>query len=183
MDKKMTAAARAELADAVHDRYAAASTLEKGRILEEFIAATGYHEKSAIRVLNTAPAQKSRRPRKRAPLHDEAVRSALIVPWEASDRVCGKRLKALLPILLPALERNGHLSLAEPPSEDSLDECGHHRSPAARTAERYAEEEACADGSGAAATHQAAYLSRLERSTARQHGDGPRCALSSSQSR
>src|SRR5689334_18274890 len=36
---------------------------------------------------------------------------ALIVLWEASDRVCGKRLKALLPILLPALERNGHLKL------------------------------------------------------------------------
>jgi len=33
------------------------------------------------------------------------------VLWEASDRVCGKRLKALLPILLPALERNGHLNL------------------------------------------------------------------------
>jgi hypothetical protein len=35
------------------------------------------------------------------------------VLWEASDRVCGKRLKALLPILLPALERNGHLKLDE----------------------------------------------------------------------
>jgi transposase InsO family protein len=33
------------------------------------------------------------------------------VLWEASDRICGKRLKALLPILLPALERNGHLKL------------------------------------------------------------------------
>ena len=33
--------------------------------------------------------------------------------WEASDRICGKRLKALLPILLPALERNGHLKLEE----------------------------------------------------------------------
>ena len=32
--------------------------------------------------------------------------------WEASDRVCGKRLKAL-PILLPALERNGHLRLSD----------------------------------------------------------------------
>ncbi|KQW72364.1 DDE-type integrase/transposase/recombinase [Ensifer sp. Root127] len=37
----------------------------------------------------------------------------MIVVWEASDRVCGKRLKALLPILLPALERNGHLKLEE----------------------------------------------------------------------
>ena len=32
-----------------------------------------------------------------------------MVLWEASDRVCGKRLKALLPVLVPALERNGHL--------------------------------------------------------------------------
>jgi hypothetical protein len=38
----------------------------------------------------------------------------LIVLWEASDRVCGKRLRALLPILLPALERHGHLHLDEP---------------------------------------------------------------------
>jgi len=33
------------------------------------------------------------------------------VLWEASDRVCGKRLKPLLRILLPALERHGHLKL------------------------------------------------------------------------
>jgi hypothetical protein len=32
---------------------------------------------------------------------------------EASDRVCGKRLKPLLHILLPALERHGHLKLDE----------------------------------------------------------------------
>ncbi len=113
MQGKMTPAARAELADAIRGRYIAASTKEKGRMLEEFIAATGYHEKSAIRVLNTTPAPKCRHTRQRPTLYDEAVRSALIVLWEASDRVCGKRLKALLPILLPALERNGHLNLAE----------------------------------------------------------------------
>ena len=32
--------------------------------------------------------------------------------WEASDRVCGKRLKALAPILVEAMERHGHLQLA-----------------------------------------------------------------------
>jgi hypothetical protein len=42
-------------------------------------------------------------------LYDAAVREALIVLWEASDRVCGKRLKPLIPILLEALERRGHL--------------------------------------------------------------------------
>lgn len=111
MEGKMTPAARAELADAIRGRYIAASNKEKGRILEEFIAATGYHEKSAIRVLNTTPAPKRHHTRRRPSLYDEAVRGALIVLWEASDRVCGKRLKALPPILLPALERNGHLSL------------------------------------------------------------------------
>jgi len=112
MDKKMTSAARADLADAIRPRYAAATTKQKRQILEGFIAATGYHEKSAIRVLNS-PSVPRCRTRRRAPIYDEAVRGALIVLWEASDRVCSKRLKALLPILMPALERNGHLALDE----------------------------------------------------------------------
>ncbi|WP_259460920.1 DDE-type integrase/transposase/recombinase [Paraburkholderia sp. BL23I1N1] len=31
--------------------------------------------------------------------------------WEAADRVCGKRLKALIPKLVDAMERHGHLEL------------------------------------------------------------------------
>lgn len=111
MTLKMTHAMRMQLADAIRDRYAAAATKDKSRTLEEFIAATGYHEKSAIRVLNASPEPKRRQTRRHLSLYDEAARGALIVLWEASDRVCGKRLKALLPILLPALERNGHLKL------------------------------------------------------------------------
>lgn len=63
-------------------------------ILEEFIAATGYHKKSAIRVLNSHPEPKHRQTRQCPSLCDEAARGALIVLWEPSDRVCGKRLKA-----------------------------------------------------------------------------------------
>jgi Integrase core domain len=114
MGTKMTHAARAELTDVVRRRYCAASGAEKRKILDEFVAVTGYHEKSAIRALNAEPTTKSRQIRNRPSLYDEAVRAALIVLWEASDRVCGKRLRALLPILLPALERNGHLHLGEP---------------------------------------------------------------------
>jgi hypothetical protein len=40
------------------------------------------------------------------------VREALIVLWEASDRICGKRLRPLVPILIEAMERHGHLQLA-----------------------------------------------------------------------
>lgn len=111
MTTKMTHAMHMELANAVRDRYVAAANKDKRRILEGFIAATGYHEKSAIRVLNTSPEPRRRQTRQRPLLYDEAARTALIVLWEASDRVCGKRLRALLPILLPALERNGHLKL------------------------------------------------------------------------
>jgi hypothetical protein len=44
-------------------------------------------------------------------LYDEGVRQALIVLWEAADRLCGKRLKALIPLLMDAMERHGHLRL------------------------------------------------------------------------
>jgi hypothetical protein len=111
MALKMAHAMRMELADAIRGRYAAAANKDKSRILQEFIAATGYHEKSAIRVLSASPQPKRPQSRRRRLLYDDAARGALIVLWEASDRVCGKRLKALLPILLPALERNGHLRL------------------------------------------------------------------------
>ena len=40
------------------------------------------------------------------------MREALVVIWEASDRVCGKRLRPLVPILIEAMERHGHLQLA-----------------------------------------------------------------------
>jgi hypothetical protein len=49
------------------------------------------------------------RPRPR--IYDEAVRQALALLWEASDRICGKRLKALLPVLIESMERHGHLRL------------------------------------------------------------------------
>jgi hypothetical protein len=111
MGTKMTLTARAELTNVVRRRYCASTGAEKRKILDEFIAVTGYHHKSAIRALNAEPITKKRQTRVRPSLYDEAVRAALIVLWEASDRVCGKRLRALLPILLPALERNGHLHL------------------------------------------------------------------------
>ncbi|WP_461194436.1 hypothetical protein [Bradyrhizobium sp. UFLA06-06] len=51
-----------------------------------------------------------RRTRRR--IYEEAERNALEVLWEASDRICGKRLKALLPLLIESIERNGHMGLA-----------------------------------------------------------------------
>ena len=105
-------ATRRELTEAIGDRYRKGSRAEKRAILTEFVAVTGYHRKHAIRVLLGAGDDRSgRAPRAARRVYDEAVRQALIVLWEASDRVCGKRLKSLLPVLVEALERHGHLQL------------------------------------------------------------------------
>ena len=39
------------------------------------------------------------------------MREALVVLWQAADRICGKRLKPLIPLVIAAMERHGHLAL------------------------------------------------------------------------
>ena len=103
-------ATRKELIAGVGQRYRASDGRDKPKILEEFVRLTGYHRKHAIRVLNGSAAMRAeRRPRER--VYDEAVRQALIILWEASDRICSKRLKAALPLMIEAMERHGHLAL------------------------------------------------------------------------
>jgi hypothetical protein len=104
-------ATRAELVGAIGERYRASARAEKRRILDEFVSVTGYHRKHAIRLLR--PIRRELPESKRVPhrRYGEAVRTALIVLWEASDRVCSKRLKPLIEVLLPALERHGKLTV------------------------------------------------------------------------
>ena len=107
--------ARKEIIGALRTRYQQASKEEKGMILGEFTAVTGFHRKHAIRLLNAAaaalvhPEIENRIPSQR--IYDEAVKAVLIVLWEAADRICGKRLKAAIPTLMGAMERHGHLNL------------------------------------------------------------------------
>lgn len=102
---------RQELIRAVRTRYQASDRANKHRILDEFIELTGYHRKHAIRVLGNGESTVSSRRGTRARVYDDAVRDALVVLWEASDRVCSKRLKPLIPVLVASLERHGHLAL------------------------------------------------------------------------
>jgi hypothetical protein len=104
-------AARDELVAAVADRYAQGDRGERGRILDEFAAVTGYHRKHAMRLLRAGQVNRRCGPRPGRRVYDDAVREALIVVWEASDRICGKRLRPLVPILLEAMERHGHVQL------------------------------------------------------------------------
>ena len=104
-------AARDELVRAIAGRYAEGDRAERGRILDEFAAVTGFHRKHAMRLLRAGQVTRRCGPRPGRRVYDEAVREALIVVWEASDRICSKRLRPLLPILVEAMERHGHLQL------------------------------------------------------------------------
>ncbi len=113
MGPKIDTKARRDLVRVVSARYRHASKQDRQRILDQFVAITGYHRKHSIRLLNSTAELVAPRRTTRFRVYDEAVKQALIVLWEASDRICGKRLKALLPLLVPALERHGHLHLDE----------------------------------------------------------------------
>ncbi len=102
MGARIGVKAKRELVQVVAERYRHASKPDKRRILDQFVAVTGYHRKHSIRLLNSTAELVAPKRTTRFRVYDEAVREALVVLWEASDRICGKRLKALLPILVPA---------------------------------------------------------------------------------
>ena len=64
-----------------------------------------------MRLLRAGTVRSSSGARPQRRIYDDAVRQALVTAWEAADRICGKRLKALLPTLLEAMDRHGHLAL------------------------------------------------------------------------
>ena len=102
---------REELVAAIGNRYAGSGRGEKTRILDEFVAVTGFHRKHAMRLLRGKGTARRNGSRPERRVYGEAARMALVVIWEASDRICGKRLRALMPVLVEAMERHGHLAL------------------------------------------------------------------------
>jgi len=114
MGKSIGKLTKEKVLGTLRQRYTSATKGDKGRILDEFVAVAGCHRKHAVRLLGATveedgvgtPVQSVGRR-----IYDDAVKEALTFLWEASDRICGKRLKAVLPELVAALERHGHLQL------------------------------------------------------------------------
>jgi hypothetical protein len=106
-------ATKRELLAAIGDRYRASGRAERTKILDEFVAVTGYHRKHAIRLLRPKAEPLERVQRQVHRRCGADVRDALVALWEASDRLCSKRLKPIIPVLLPALERHGQLAIVE----------------------------------------------------------------------
>ncbi len=114
----METLAKAALVDSIRSRYYEAQKKDKSRILDEFVAITGHQRKYALRLLaakqETTPAPPAVHGRK---IYAGAVKEVLVTLWESSDRLCGKRLKAILPELLRSMESHGHMNLDEPLKE------------------------------------------------------------------
>jgi hypothetical protein len=109
---QISMATRDELVVALKGRYVSSNRQERGRILDEFVAVSGLHRKHAMRLLRAGKLGQRSGPRHARRLYNDAVREALVVLWETSDRICGKRLRSLVPILVEAMEQHGHLQLA-----------------------------------------------------------------------
>jgi len=108
----------------VSRRYRKASKKEKGRILDEFCALSGYNRSYAAWVLRKGPSPKGKarrapvrpvdyRRQGRKPVYTAEVRRALVKVWAILDCPCGKRLVAAIPETVKALEKFGEIKLKE----------------------------------------------------------------------
>lgn len=106
----------------ISGRYKRASKKEKGRILDEFCALSGYNRSYAAGVLRKGapPKRKTGKSRGisstdgrrgRKPIYTAEVRKDLVKIWAILDCPCGKRLVAAIPDTVAALERFGEIKL------------------------------------------------------------------------
>lgn len=109
---KMSQRGKRELVERLRQRYLQGSRQEKTKILDEFVAVTGMHRKSAIRALRQGY-QRGRERRGRKRTYTGAVVAALVQVWQVCGCICGKRLQPFLPEMVVVLERHGELVLDE----------------------------------------------------------------------
>ena len=106
-------------------QYRNARKKDKGRILDEVVELTGYSRWYAVGLLRGDGKviramrvrlvgdvrKKARRIRPR--VYDDAVREKLKQIWAIMDCICGKRLAAILPEVIPVLERHHEIVLSQ----------------------------------------------------------------------
>ena len=109
----MSQRSKRELLEEIRPRYLKAKKAEKKTMLDEFVAATAYHRKYAIRILKHGHPRKSGKKHGFHKVYQGEVVVALEQIWEVCGRICSKRLHPFLPEMLKVLERCGELQLSE----------------------------------------------------------------------
>src|SRR5690242_2736083 len=104
---------RRELLQQMVSRYRESSAAQKGKLLDEIAATTGYARRYAMWLLNHLQEGQHPPGPRRQRRYGPEVHHALFLAWHAANRICSKRLIPFLPTLIEALERHGHLQLSE----------------------------------------------------------------------
>ena len=108
----MSKRSKRELLEAIRPRYLKYNKSGKTKMLDEFVATTGYHRKYAIRLLKNGPAPKGRKKKGRRKVYRGEVVQALIEVWKICGRICSKRLHPFLPEIVTVLERHEELQIS-----------------------------------------------------------------------
>ena len=123
---RLTMKERQTVTKAMAGQYRRSSKKEKGQILEQFVAATGYNRVYAAQVLRGHGRRvnagaglvlegRARSARSRAsvpPRYGPEVVTALTKVWKVMDYICGKRLAPVLPEIVERLIRCGELRVS-----------------------------------------------------------------------
>ena len=113
MIRTMNLKTRREILRNIRTQYQEADWLGKSKLLDGFVAASGYDRKYAIKLLNsTKEINKSPQTRQSRVKYDEQVKQVLITIWYAANQICSKRFVPFIPELVSAMERHGHLRLS-----------------------------------------------------------------------
>lgn len=115
MSKSMSIQSRREMLARIQTKYQSSDWEEKNKLLDGFIATTGYDRKHAIKLLNGKVKRSpiSSKKGSKSITYDEPVVQVLKMLWHVSNQICSKRLVPFLPELVASLERHGHLHLTE----------------------------------------------------------------------
>lgn len=110
----MSLDSKKELVVRMREQYAKSTTRKsKQQILDMLIAATDYKRKYAISLLNSSRSYNTRQIRNKKNTYGQNIKNALLTIWNASNRICSKRLVPFIPNMIEVLERNEHMQLTK----------------------------------------------------------------------
>ena len=110
-EAKVTRRSMLEYAQELRGRYFRSSKATKSRMLDEFTQITGLHRKAAIRLLHRADRPKAGKRRGRPKQYGSELLEVLKAVWEASDRLCSRRLQPFIFEMVSILVRHGELHI------------------------------------------------------------------------
>jgi len=110
MRQGMSKKSSRELVESFREGYQVGSSVDKTRILDTLVESTGYVRKYLLRILH-GKVPKLQDKRRRTAKYSEEFRAALVIVWEASGYICGKRLVPFIPDFILMLEMHGHLKV------------------------------------------------------------------------